>query len=336
MLGAPLDDLRVLLRNDFFGRHIDSYSRSRRKAPIYWQLSIRSGRYSVWLYYHCLNKDTFYRVLNDYVSPALLHAERKLSGLLQGTGGSPNSSERDEIAEQGQLVEELRGFRDEVARVAPLWNPDLNDGVIVNFAPLWRLVPQHRTWQKECKECWDKLVLGDYDWSHLAMQLWPQRVVAKCADDRSLAIAHGLDALFWIERSDGKWQKRSVDQASIDRLIADRTSPAVRDALNSMLDAPAPSTGRGSGRRLGSARRAAAAERISGADGAGRDFTDDVHKAIVAAINGVSKAEVLAMTGITDGQWNAAIKALLSQELVAMTGERRGARYHIVKTRGRP
>ena len=42
------------------------------------------------------------------------------------------------------FVEELRAFLEEVKRVAPLWNPNLDDGVIINFAPLWRLVPQNK------------------------------------------------------------------------------------------------------------------------------------------------------------------------------------------------
>lgn len=58
-------------------------------------------------------------------------------------------------------------------------------------------MPQHRAWQKECKECWDSLIAGEYDWSHMAMHLWPERVVPKCADDRSLAIAHDLEEFFW-------------------------------------------------------------------------------------------------------------------------------------------
>ena len=76
------------------------------------------------------------------------------------------------------------------------------------MAPLWRLVPQHKPWQKELKSKWDELVAGKYDWAHLAMHLWPERVVPKCATDRSLAIAHGLEDVFWTE--DG----RQVEAAS--------------------------------------------------------------------------------------------------------------------------
>ena len=125
----------------------------------------------------------------------------------------------------------------QVTRIAPLWNPDLNDGVIINFAPLWRLVPQHKSWQKECKTVWDKLIKGDYDWSHLAMHLWPERVVPKCKDDRSLAIAHGLEDDFWYEDDDGKWQKRQVSIDRVGELVADRASAAVKAALQTFRTA---------------------------------------------------------------------------------------------------
>ena len=47
---------------------------------------------------------------------------------------------------------------------------------------------------------------GKYDWAHIAMHLWPERVVPKCATDRSLAIAHGLEDVFWT-KDDGKWSR---------------------------------------------------------------------------------------------------------------------------------
>ena len=42
-----------------------------------------------------------------------------------------------------------------------------------------------------------------------------------------------------------------------------------------------------------------------------------------------AKADVLAATGITDGQWNAAINDLIAGGKVERQGERRGARYRI-------
>lgn len=40
------------------------------------------------------------------------------------------------------------------------------------------------------------VIQGDYDWSHLAMNYWPDRVREKCKTDKSLAIAHGLEHLY--------------------------------------------------------------------------------------------------------------------------------------------
>ncbi len=242
-------ELRPWLSRSFFEDTIGRYSKSRRRAPIYWQLATPSASYSVWLYYHRLTKDTFYTVLSDHVDPKLQHEERRLGALLGEGAGSPSAGQRRQIAEQEAFVEELRAFREEVARIAPLWSPNHDDGVIINFAPLWRLVPQHRAWQRECKACWDKLVAGDYNWSHLAMHLWPERVVPKCADDRSLAIAHGLEDVFWFEDADGKWKPRAVPTRPVDELVQERSSTAVKAALKSLLEAPATNGASRRGRR---------------------------------------------------------------------------------------
>lgn len=232
--------LRLTVAADLFARHLQVHSEGRRRAPIYWQLATPTATYSVWLYYHRFARDTLFTVLNDYVLPKLRHEERKLSSLRQVAGPNPAASGRKEIAEQEAFVEELRAFREEVARVALLWNPDLNDGVIINFAPLWRLVPHNKSWQRELKACWDKLAAGGYDWAHLAMHLWPERVVPKCATDRSLAIAHGLEDTLWEEGAGGKWRSREMDEGAVERLIADRTSPAVKSALSSLMGASVP------------------------------------------------------------------------------------------------
>jgi len=242
------DSLRPWLGRHFFDDHVKRYSKSRRKAPIYWQLATPSASYSVWLYYHRFTKDSFYKVLNDYVTPKVRHEESRLQRMASEFGLGPSASQRRELETRETFVAELRAFREEIERIAPLWNPDLNDGVIINFAPLWRLVPQHRAWQKECKECWDKLVAGDYDWARLAMHLWPERVVPNCATDVSLAIAHGLEDVFWEQDEDEKRQKKAVSKEQVQALIAERTKPAVKAALKSLLDAPAPG-GAAGGRR---------------------------------------------------------------------------------------
>lgn len=253
------DDLRAWLAKEFFPLHIKMYSKSRRKAPIYWQLATASARYSVWLYIHAFTKDTLFRVQNDYVAPKLAHEERRLESLTREAREEATAGKRKELTAQEAFVEELRAFLDEVKRVAPLWNPNLDDGVVINFAPLWRLVPQNKPWQKELKSTWDALCERKYDWAHLAMHLWPEHVVPKCSEDRSLAIAHGLEDVFWVEGPDGKWTARKTPTTSVDVLVKERTSPAVKAALTSLLEAPVASGG--GNRRTPAGRRGAAASR---------------------------------------------------------------------------
>lgn len=254
---AP-ETLRTWLAKEFFARHVRMYSKSRRKAPIYWQLATPSGAYSVWLYIQAFSKDTLFRVQNDYVAPKVAHEERRLEALMHELRDGATAAQRKQLAALGTLTEELRGFLGEVKRVAPLWKPNLDDGVIINFAPLWRLVPQNKAWQKELKSAWDALSEGEYDWAHLAMHLWPERVVPKCAKDRSLAVAHGLEDVFWVEGTDGKWSVRKTPTKSIDELVKERTSAAVKSALKSLLEAPK-ATAKSTARNAGGRRKAAAA-----------------------------------------------------------------------------
>ena len=222
----------------FFADHLKRYSKSRRQAPIYWPLSSPNGLYTVWLYYHRLTPDTLFTVLRDHVKPKLEYEERQAFQLRQEAGTTPSTSQRRDIAEAEELVEDLRAFKAELDRVAPLFRPDLNDGVIINHAPLWRMIGLPK-WRKDCQATWNELVKGDYDWAHLALHLWPERVIPKCATDRSLAIAHGLDAIFWREDPEkpGKWIARKVTDLELRGLIAERTSAAVKAAVESLVGA---------------------------------------------------------------------------------------------------
>jgi hypothetical protein len=223
-------ELRAWIRSGFFEHHLKLHSKSRRKAPILWQLGTPSARYSVWLYAHRLTEDSLFQLQNDVLAPKLAYEERQLTNLVQSSGGSPSAKERREIDAQEGFVEELRVLLEEVKRVAPLWKPTLDDGIVLVMAPLWRLVP-HKSWQRELKKKWAELGTGKYDWAQLAMHLWPERVVPKCAEDRSLAIAHGLEDVFWDEDEDGKWQPHEKPTAEVAELIQQRTSTAVKEAL---------------------------------------------------------------------------------------------------------
>jgi len=113
--------VRDFVAREFFSEHIKRFSRSRRKAPIYWQLATPSASYSVWLYIHAFTKDTLFRVQNDYVTGKLAHEERQLEMLRAEAGPDPVAVQRKAIEGQEAFVDELRAFLDEVKRVAAFW-----------------------------------------------------------------------------------------------------------------------------------------------------------------------------------------------------------------------
>jgi hypothetical protein len=252
LLNSRDQGIRGWLATGLFEHHLKRYSKSRRKAPILWQFGTPSGHYCAWLYAHRVTRDSLFQLQNDVVAPKLAHEERQLTGILQSTGGNPSAKERREIAEQETFVEELRALLVEVKRLAPLWNPTLDDGVLLTMAPLWRLVPQHKAWQRELKSKWEDLAAGKYDWARVAMHLWPERVVPKCGTDRSLAIAHGLENIFWARGEDGKWIPRHMPTFPVDELVNERSSVAVKAALKELSEASPPSGAKAKTRRSSS------------------------------------------------------------------------------------
>lgn len=179
----------------FFADHLKRYSKSRRQAPIYWPLSTASGSYTLWIYYHRLTPDTLYKCIQQFVNPKLADLEKELTHLRAVLAANEGGTkERKRTEELETLRRELLDLRSELELWAPKWKPNLNDGVLINASPLWKLFRLPK-WQKDLKACWLTLEKGGYDWAHLAYTLWPDRVREKCKADRSLAIAHGLEDL---------------------------------------------------------------------------------------------------------------------------------------------
>lgn len=190
-------DVRRWLQRDFFALHLKQYSKSRRKAPIYWPISTSSGSYTLWLYYPSLTSETLYTAVNDFIdgpSGKLGQIGRDLTAVR--AKGSARSSEDEKHYEALQALElELIELRDTLLQIAPVYHPNHDDGVQITAAPLWQLF-RHKPWQKILKDTWAKLEKGDYDWAHLALAYWPDRVRKKCKADMSLAIAHDLEDLY--------------------------------------------------------------------------------------------------------------------------------------------
>ena len=192
---APVpDDVRRWLQRDFFAFHLQRYSKSRRKAPIYWPLSTTSGSYTLWVYYPSLTSQTLYTAINDFIEPKLKQVGGDVTALRNK--GSARTRDDEKQFEALQAFElELIELRDTLLKLAPTYKPNHDEGVQISAAPLWQLF-RHKPWQKVLKDTWVKLEKGGYDWARLAMNYWPERVREKCKTDKSLAIAHGLENLY--------------------------------------------------------------------------------------------------------------------------------------------
>lgn len=173
-------DLRAYLCDPrlFFNFHVRRYSKSRRKAPIYWLLQSARRNYAVWLYYPRLNPDLLFRAGREYADAKINLETSRLKELqtnLSGLTGTNLKTRERQVARQVDLIEELKAFGKELDRVALLeLKPDLNDGVLLNIAPLYHLVP----W-KEAEKAWKELVSGKYEWSRISQQLQQKGWVKK-------------------------------------------------------------------------------------------------------------------------------------------------------------
>ena len=75
------DYFRKPAADGFWVDHIARYSKSRRKAPIYWLLQSGRKNYALWLYYHRLDGDTLSKALINYVEPKLRLEDNRLNEL---------------------------------------------------------------------------------------------------------------------------------------------------------------------------------------------------------------------------------------------------------------
>ncbi len=173
LLDAP--DFRTYLSKRFFKDHLAQYSKSRRKAPIYWPLTTASRAWTVWVYAPTLSREAIYSVA--------AHAERRLNATeveirrmesAQLQASTPGTSTHDpglartltgRLDTERGLAEELRSFRRVVARVAESgWSPNLDDGIVLCAAPFAEVLPD---WPKELVETRKQLRSGKFPWSDI-------------------------------------------------------------------------------------------------------------------------------------------------------------------------
>ncbi|MDI6877460.1 MAG: hypothetical protein QMC96_11885 [Methanomicrobiales archaeon] len=163
----------------FWDDHVKRYSKSRRKAPIYWLLQSAKKNYGIWIYYPRMDGDTLYKALR-YAKDKLAMEERRLEDLRKereqsGTGGAVVKKMEKEIDGQEAFISELHDFVEKLERAASLnLIPEHDDGVVLTIAPLRELVP----WN-EPKNYWGELIEGKYAWSSIGKQLAEKGLVKR-------------------------------------------------------------------------------------------------------------------------------------------------------------
>jgi len=156
----------------FWIDHLKRYSKLHRKAPLYWPLQSRQNTYNVWVYYHGFNSDSMYKILVNHVEPKIRLEKGRLDqmhSLLFANDPTASGTRKigKDLERQENIIADLEDFKDRIGRIANLsLVPDLDDGVLLNAAPLWDLIP----WS-EPKKYWDALLAGEYEWSSISKQL---------------------------------------------------------------------------------------------------------------------------------------------------------------------
>jgi len=156
------------IRGQFFKSHLATYSKGRRKAPIYWQLQVPSKAWGIWLYGPKLSREMLFAVVRETEQRQRL-AEHQIGHLQReaesGGGGRKASEVAKELEAEQKLAVELASFRAEAERIANLgWEPDLDDGMVLNAAPLADLFPAWKVAAAYRKE----LRVGKYEWATVA------------------------------------------------------------------------------------------------------------------------------------------------------------------------
>jgi len=191
-------DLRKFLERDFFTKwHVKGY----RSRPIYWYLQSARRSYGFVVFHEKIDRYFLYTLQRDYLDYKRNSLEQQiedLTGQMAGQAGPARKRLERQIDKTRQILDEIAEFAQSMeAIVRAGYEPDPNwidDGVILRMAPLWELVP---IWKSEPKKYWERLERGDFDWAHLALRYWPQRVQAACRVNKSYAIAHGHEE--WYE-----------------------------------------------------------------------------------------------------------------------------------------
>lgn len=203
LIGCKSLQAYILSPTGFFDYHFKRYTKSRRKAPIYWLLASEDGTVDYWVYYPKLSKNT----LPQLIIQLREKGEQLRTRLNAALAAHDKTQETQVRAEQ----EQVEGMMEKLNRIIEAgYVPNHDDGVPVTAAPLQHLAAS-RLWRAECEKNMELLAKGDYDWSHLAMSMYPARVAQKAKKDWCMALTHGLEHICENKPKEKKTRKKKAD-----------------------------------------------------------------------------------------------------------------------------
>ena len=186
----------------FFDYHFKRYTKSRRKAPIYWPISTEHGEYTIWVYYPKLSQNTLPKIVL-MLGVEIEEIRSKLT----------SAQLKHDKVEENRLritLTDLEGMVTSLHDVIDLpYKPNHDDGVPVTAAPLAGFFA-HTQWRNECNRNLECLNKGIYDWSHLAFSMFPLRIREKAKKDWCMALTHGLEELCEKKPKEKKSRTRST------------------------------------------------------------------------------------------------------------------------------
>lgn len=158
-------NLRRFLMNDFFIKyHIPMY----KKRPVYWLLQTAKKNYGFYIYNLKFKQDTLYSLIQKYIVPRINLEKLRLKDIYykKETINTPREKREMEklIVKSEEFIEELKLFKQNIQEVIDTgFKPDIDDGVILNMASLYKLIP----W-KEPEKYYKNLQVGEYEWAHIS------------------------------------------------------------------------------------------------------------------------------------------------------------------------
>ena len=186
-----LDRFTGTPETSFWRHHFQLY----RKRPIFWPLQSPKRKFTVWVFQERFTTDTLFKVRSEFADPKARWLEGRIKDLKAKADVSAGAEKRGAEKEASQLADILDDVQEFSKRMNAIiqkgYSPRIDDGVLINAAPLWELLP---SWP-DTKKTWQELEEEKYDWAHQAMDYWPGRVKEKCKTNKSFTIAHGLEEL---------------------------------------------------------------------------------------------------------------------------------------------